>query len=436
MTGHFLRNATFAIILLSITPADALAKVYLDINAPATRKLPVGIPVPVPLEGTVPDPVLSGEIRDVLAGDLTFSGVFRVLDPLLYLEDEDQAGIRINTFLFDDWELINSEALIKTGYSVGPSGDVELEFHLFDVFQRRELVAKKWRGTVGQVRRMAHMFANEVMERITGGDGIFLTSILYVQSGGGGKEIHLMDYDGKNTRRITDNGSINLSPSWWPDRSGLIYTSYKEGSPDLFSLSLDGKERRLTRGLGIDVGAKISPDGRTIAFMGSTDGNPDVFLADREGRVRNRLTVLRSVDGSPAWSPDGRRIAFISDRYGSPQIFVMNADGSDVQRVTYDGNYNTSPAWSPTGDLIAYTSRVNGRFGIFLVNPDTLEARPLVGEAGDNEDPSWSPDGRFIAFTSNRTGFYQIYLVDREGRREIRVTSGRRDKFSPSWSPR
>ena len=436
MTGHLLRKATLAILILLLSPSHAPAKVYLDINAPATRKLPVAIQIPIPLEGTDPDPSLSGEVREVMAADLGFSGVFRVLDPLLYLEGDEHSGIRMNTFLFDDWELINAEALIKIAYGVRPAGDVELEFHLYDVFQRKELVAKKWRGTEGQVRRMVHMFANEVMKRITGDEGIFLTSILYVQERGGGKEIYVMDYDGKNRRRITENGSINLSPAWWPDRTGLIYTSYKKGSPDLYSLSFSGSESQLTRGLGVDVGADVSPNGRTIAFMGSTGGNADVYLADRQGRIGKRLTSLRSIDGSPAWSPDGRKIAFISDRYGSPQIFVMNADGTEVQRVTYEGGYNTSPAWSPRGDLIAYTSRVDGRFAIYLVNPETLETRALVGEAGDNEDPSWSPDGRFIAFSSNRTGTYQIYVVDREGRREIRITSGRGDKFLPAWSPR
>jgi TolB protein len=434
MKERILRKATLIAIISLLWPSLAAAKVYLDINAPATRKLPLAIAIPAPLEGASPDPAISREVREVLAGDLAFSGVFRILDPLLYLEDEEHSGIRINTFLFDDWELINSEALIKVGYLVTPKGDVELEFHLFDVFQRRELVAKKWRGTAGQVRRMAHMFANEVIHQITGEEGVFLTSILYVQAESRGKEIFLMDYDGENTTRITRNGSINLSPSWWPGGTGLLYTSYKKGSPDLYSMSLKGSEKRLTRGLGVDVGAEISPDGRTIAFMGSRAGNPDIYLSDRDGGDLRRLTTLRSVDGSPVWSPDGRRIAFISDRYGTPQIFVMNADGTDVQRITYDGNYNTSPAWSPAGDLIAYTARVNGRFAIYLVNPDTLETRPLVGEAGDNEDPSWSPDGRHIAFASNRSGVYQIYLVDREGRREIRITSGRRDKFSPAWS--
>ena len=427
--------ALFLVLWVAI-PSSSWGKVYLDINAPAMRLLPVAVPDPIPLEGTAPNPLISGKVREVLAGDLNFSSVFRVLDPVLYLEDEENSGIRPNTFGFDDWELINAEALVKTGYAVMGNGDVELEFHLYDVFQKKELSAKRWKGKQGQIRRMVHLFTNTVMKEITGEDGIFLTSVLYVQDSGKGKDIFRMDFDGANSRRVIHNGFLNLSPAWWPDRRGLMYTSYKRGAPDLFSRSFGGQEKRITSGAGVDVGVSFSPDGRNITFMSASAGNPDILRSARNGKNRFRLTQLRSVEASPTWSPDGKRIAFVSDRYGSPQIFTMNSDGTDPMRLTYEGNYNSSPAWSPDGELIAYTSRVNGGFGIFLVDPDTLEVRPLVGEAGNNEDPSWSPDGRFIVFSSNRSGTYQLYVVDREGRREIRVTSGRDDKTSPAWSPR
>lgn len=427
----------FAILLLFFllaVPAGVSAKVYLDINAPSARRLPVAVQLPVPLDGSEPVPLIASEVREVLAGDLDFSGVFRVLDQMLYMEDIGTADIRPGTFSFDDWELINAEALVKTGYLLRPDGDLELEFHLFDVFQRKEVTAKRWKGTPSQVRSMAHMFSNEVMKEVTGENGIFQTRILFVQENGGAKEIYMMDYDGARTRKVTGNGSINISPEWWPDGSGIVYTSYKHGEPNLYSLNIGGNEEKITSGMGVNVGAAFSPDGRKLAFMGNEKGNPDIYITDTRGKNLSRMTQLKSVEASPAWSPDGRRIAFVSDRYGQPQIFVMNVDGSDVQRVTYDGTYNTSPAWSPTGDLIAYTSRIGSHFGIVLVNPDTLESRPLVGEAGNNEDPSWSPDGRYLCFTSDRTGTYQIYLVDRDGRRETRVTSGSGNKTQPVWS--
>jgi TolB protein len=434
--GYICRNI-FPVLFLVTTlaaPAGVSAKVYLDINAPATRRLPVAVQLPVPLEGSEPVPLVANEVREVLAGDLDFSGVFRVLDRQLYMEDLGTADIRPDTFSFDDWELINAEALVKTGYLLRPDGDIELEFHLFDVFQRKEVTAKRWKGTSSQVRNMVHMFANEIMKEVTGESGIFQTRILFVQESGGGKEIYMMDYDGARTSRVTGNGSINLSPEWWPDGGGLVYTSYKHGEPNLFSLNMGGGEDRITSGIGVNVGAAFSPDGRKLAFMGNADGNPDIYISDSRGRNQIRVTDLKSVDASPSWSPDGRRIAFVSDRYGQPQIFVMNADGSNVQMISYEGSYNTSPAWSPTGDLIAYTSKTGSSYNVILVNPDTLESRPLVGEAGNNEDPSWSPDGRYICFTSNRTGTYQIYLVDRDGRRETMVTSGSGNKTQPVWS--
>lgn len=435
---YYKRAVTMIAIFLVCTFSafTARAMVYLDIDAPASRSMPVAVQIPVPLEDSKANDEISTEVRDVLASDLDFSGAFRVLDPLLYVEEADISNLRFGTFDFADWELINAEALIKVGYAVQENGMIELEFHLYDVFRKEEMVAKKWRGTSAQLRYMVHLFSNVIVEQVTGEEGIFDTSLLFVKNEGGGKEIYRMDYDGENQKKITRNGHLNLSPEWWPDGDGLVYTSYKSGAPELYSVSLRGNEKKLTRGMGVDVGADYSPDGKTICFMKNAEGNPDIYLADTNGRINTRLTWMKSIDTSPSWSPDGKRIAFVSDRFGTPQIFVMNADGENIRRISYEGNYNTSPAWSPKGDLVAYTSRVGGKFAIALADPDTTVSRLLVGEAGNNESPSWSPDGRFIAFSSNRDGVYQIYLVDRDGRREVRVTFGSGDKTSPDWSPK
>jgi TolB protein len=429
-----IKLAVIAVIVATFLPQGALAKVYLDINAPEARRLPIAVQSPIPMEGSEPTPLIAREVREVLAGDLDFSGVFRVLDPVLYVEDLGTTGITSDAFLFDDWELINAEALVKVGYLLKPNGEVELEFHLFDVFQRKEVTAKRWKGSPAQLRHMAHMFSSEILKQVTGEEGVFLTRVLFIQAAGESKELYTMDYDGANVTRLTRNGSINLSPEWWPDDNGLVYTSYKSGEPNLYSLALKGGEDRITDGIGVDVGAAFSPNGKQLAFMKNVDGNPDIYVTDTRGKGLSRITWLKSVEASPTWSPDGKRMAFVSDRYGTPQIFIMDVDGSGVERVTFEGSYNSSPAWSPKGDLIAYTNRVGASFGIALVDPENLQTRQLIGEAGNNEDPSWSPDGRYICFTSNRTGTYQIHIVDRDGRKEWQITSGKGDKSQPAWS--
>ena len=51
-------------------PRDVWAKIYLDINAPATRRMPIAVQTPIPLEGSEPIPLIAREIGEVLAGDL------------------------------------------------------------------------------------------------------------------------------------------------------------------------------------------------------------------------------------------------------------------------------------------------------------------------------------------------------------------------------
>ena len=56
-----------------ILASDASAKVYLDINNPGGRRLPIAVPSFIVLEGADPAGAAS-EMAAVIAGDLEFSG--------------------------------------------------------------------------------------------------------------------------------------------------------------------------------------------------------------------------------------------------------------------------------------------------------------------------------------------------------------------------
>jgi TolB protein len=48
----------------------------------------------------------------------------------------------------------------------------------------------------------------------------------------------MCDYDGKNIKQLTHNGSINLSPRWSPNGRKILFTSYKLGSPVLYERTI------------------------------------------------------------------------------------------------------------------------------------------------------------------------------------------------------
>jgi TolB protein len=433
----------FAAFLLILNPWTAQAQpqgetgVRGEIVGQGGSKFPIAVS-PLRNLGTNPDVGrLSEGIADTIVYDLDLSGWFKVLDRAAYIENPQKTGVTLGSFDFKDWSTIGAEGLVKGGFTV-QGDEVTVELRLFDVFQNKERVGKRYVGKAKDYRRIAHKFADEIINQFTGVPGIFNTRIAYVSTSGGRfKEIHVAHLDGSEKFQVTNNHTINLSPSWTPDGKSVLYTSYKDRNSSLYLFELySGKEVKLTPRSGKYLGGKVSPDGKFIAVTAEVGGNSNIYLLDRNGNLIRSLTENPGIEVSPSWSPDSRQLVFVSDRSGSPQLYVLDVASGKSRRLTYSGSYNTSPEWSPRGDRIAYTGRVGTRFAIFTIPVDGGEPRKLTAESADSEDPTWSPDGRFIAFSSNRAGKYHLYVMQANGESQRRLTGSGGDDTKPSWSPR
>jgi TolB protein len=398
------------------------------------RNYPVAISPLAPKEGAAGGGDVGAQFADIVARDLTLSGQFRTIDREAYIEGPEVHTV--DTINFPNWSVIGALALSKGWFTV--AGDrLTLEVRLFDVYQRRQIVGRRYSGSVSEMRRMAHRFADEIMAQLTGARGPFDSRIAFVSTRGGRfKELFVMSLDGGDVRQLTSNRTINVSPSWAPTGSSLLYTSYKKRQPALFSLDLvTGADKALWWRSGLNLGGRFSPDGSTIAVAVENEGNTDIILLGPDGEMRRKFSDSWAIDVSPSWSPDGKQIAFCSDRAGGPQIYIQNVDGGEARRVTSRGNYNTSPAWSPDGTRIAYVSRTEGVFNIFTTDLSGADVRQLTQGSGRNEDPSWSPDGRYIVFSSSRGGAKKLFIVDAAtGTSQVQLTAGEGDDSSPAWS--
>ncbi|HEY3305430.1 MAG TPA: Tol-Pal system beta propeller repeat protein TolB [Candidatus Binatia bacterium] len=437
-----LRRATLVIFTLLLAQAFSVRplspQVKGTIEGQTGRRYPIAISPLKNLGASDNNRRISESVADAIGNDLNLSGWFRVLDRSAFIDDPQQSGITLETINFKNWSTLGAESLVKGGFSV-QGDDLTVELRLFDVYQSKQLVGKKYTGKVRDSRRIAHKFADEIINQFTGTPGPFNSRIAYVSKAGGSlKEVYVSHLDGSEKSQITNNRSINLSPAWSPDGRTVLYTSYKDGVRGLFLYDLTtGRETRISDRSGSSIGGKWSPDGQTIAVSFERGGNTDLYLLDRSGKILRRLTEDRGIDVSPSWSPDGNRLAFVSNRSGSPQIYIMDLGSGSVRRLTFSGSYNTSPDWSPKGDKIAYTSRVAGRFQVFTISVQGGEPQQLTSGSGDNEDPSWAPDGRFLAFASNRGGGrYRLYIMRDTGENQATLTASGSDDTNPSWSAR
>lgn len=417
-------------LFLAFAPAVLYAQPgYIEVNAPGNRQLKLAVE-PLRSVSATAAPDAAKFVADVIAFDMNMSGVIKAeIRPipstakLLSLVDVDFVPLLSNGF----------DLMVRGEYSL-KGEQLTAEFRLFDVVNRKLITAKRYLGSLKDLRRFSHTFADEILRALTGQVGVFTTKIAYVSSQTGNKELYVMDWDGNNPLPMTKNGSINLNPDFSPDGREIIFTSYKQRNPNLYRRSLSNKaEVAISSRKGLNMTGSWSPDGSKIALALSKDGDAEIYTLDKNGKNPTRLTVNPALDLYPAWSPDGRQIAFVSDRLGKPQIFVMNAEGGDVRRLTTSGSYNVNPRWSPKGDKIAYTRMTDGSFNIFTIAPDGSSDSQLTLD-GNNENPTWSADGRFISFSSKRSAGNGIYVMRADGSGQIKVSQGKGAFFQPCWS--
>jgi len=424
-----------AVVLILISAGFARAQIKMEIVGPGS-KLSVLAISPLHNNGGDDEHTLSSEFVDILSRDLKLSGYFRVIDPHSYIEDAQASGYQLGKFNFADWSSLNTEFLIKGALNVD-GNTLALEAYLFDVAQQRQDTGKRFHGDRHDVRRMARRFADAVLESITGRRGPFDSKIAFASTRDGRfKEIYTMSIDGQDLFKVTNNPTINISPSFGGYGRDLLYTSYKSGTPALYLADLaKQRETRVRSSLGELIGGALTPDGERVVAAIERGGATNLYLLDRSGEMISALTEGRWINVSPAVSVNGEKLAFTSDRSGGPQIYVMSLSGGAAKRVTYHGDYNSNPAFSPIGDRIAYQSRNHGIFDIFTISLSGGAPVNLTKGAMSSQHPCWSPDGRYIIFSGGREGSAKLYLMSVESGKIISALSEEdSNDTSPAWS--
>ena len=218
---------------------------------------------------------------------------------------------------------------------------------------------------------------------------------------------------------------------------------------------------QLTNAPGTDAEPEWSPDGQRILFTSERDGNPDIFVMNADGSDPINLTNDPADEGGAVWSPEcfhsaaercTKRIAFHSTRNGSNDLYVMNEFGGEVFQITHDPGDEMWPSWSPDGEKLVYMAfTTDSGWEINVITIATGEVQAYTSSPGwDDFWPVWSPDGTTIAWVTHLTGWYRVWLMDAActptcgGNKHLLIPDQGEGlgvpendvhEFDPNWSP-
>ena len=177
--------------------------------------------------------------------------------------------------------------------------------------------------------------------------------IVFTSLRDGDLDIYTMDKNGKNVKRLTNELGYDGGPFWSRDGKQIVYRAYhpeteKEKADylallkedlirptklDLWVMNADGSnKRRVTNNGKANFAPYFFPSGLRIIFSSNLDDprgrNFELYAINVDGTGQECLTFNDTFDGFPMFSPDGRKIVFCSNRnaakQGDTNVFIAD----------------------------------------------------------------------------------------------------------------
>lgn len=189
---------------------------------------------------------------------------------------------------------------------------------------------------------------------------------------------------------------------------------------------------QLTQGEKNNINPKWSPDGKQIAFVSNRDGTNNLYLLTIGGGEAERLTELKTGINDFKWSTKGDQIAFTSkdapneeeaenkksgndwyfmnEKFKQGRLYLLelnrkNKEGKhQIKALSKENRHINSFSWSPDDQWIAYAHAASAGVAdnvlcdISMINVNSGEVKVIVNTRVGESQPVFSPDGNFIAY--------------------------------------
>ncbi len=257
--------------------------------------------------------------------------------------------------------------------------------------------------------------------------------ILFTSARDGNREVYIMNPDGSEQMRLTQNPANDLSAVWSPTGEQILFVSDRSGKRGLYVMDADGSNVRRVfkteiKGFTYRDYPTWSPDGKQIAYM-HINWDKDIYAIYIATLGEQEEVELAFEGFHPVWSMDGTeiicslsgfRIGFINVHTGVKKLVLPRKLKGGQMRVSvsaagdklgFSWNNNPLPPDFKPGDKLP--EGWSDKQTIYIVNRDGTDLRQLVDEAGPKAtSPKLSPNGDEVLYTQKINGRLQIFKLD------------------------
>jgi len=254
-------------------------------------------------------------------------------------------------------------------------------------------------------------------------------------------DIFLISADGKTTKKLTSHKSSDFNPVFSKDGKSLYFLSTRNGSSQVYEISLSGGEPKQVTYFPISISSlKLSPNGKYFSFSANVypessnfDKTADVDKKKKESKcsamVYEKLFIRHwdtyedgkwthvfyaPVDGSkkPVDIMKGLEANCPTEPFGGPEEYNWS---SDSMSIAFTGKVGNDRAWTTNYDVYIYNLKSNKYKNVTEKN-----------KAWDTT-PSFSPDGNFMYYLAMKIPGYE---ADRYRIMRLNLSSGKVDNLT------